>query len=403
MRLKTLALLVLVCLIVLPVNWVSAMQVNAPEIRVALFEGQQLKIEGQQQLHLAMKDGQVVVNRNAQQGCLVSLKKGLWQVHGINGRKVAGSFSHKRIDLVIPKGSRLSTGHQRAYRYHGRFELVKLSSDRFALINTIALEQYLLGVVGAEMPASWPLSALKAQAIACRTYSLYELYEKSGNGLWDVFRDQRSQVYRPGQVNVAVAKAVQNTAGVVLTCGQDGHEKLFPSYFSASCGGMTQRAGDVFENHWPVFTAKACHYCCNTNNSYWQWPALAISKQEVSSRLLNKYAQLAPLGDITKVTVVKKSACGRIEQMWLTGITGKMAKMRGIDFRLAVSSSQLPLRSSWYTLVDGGTHWQFQAGKGFGHGVGLCQHGAGEMARQGKTTETILEYYYPQSTLIKAF
>jgi stage II sporulation protein D len=379
---------------------------SPPDIRIAIFQGQRLQIQGNSQLVLLDQNERLIGGRFANNKCIVRLKGGRWQVTTLDGHIVADNIGDDRIKVVVLNNAPLSIGDQTAYR--GRFVLVKTAPDRFVLINTISVEDYLLGVVGAEMPPSWPLAALKSQAIACRTYSLHELFQKQHHDLWDVYGDQRSQVYRPlDKMSITtksvLSRAISETEGVVLTCGIKHKEKLFPAFYSAACGGFTQSAHDVFRRSWSVLISKRCTYCQNGNSDAWFWSTQMIDKREVSRRLFEKYKKLLPLGEITQVAVARQSEYGRVESLLLSGLSGQCAQIRAIDFRLAVSSAKAPIKSSWYTLIDGGSVWRFENGRGYGHGVGLCQHGAGEMARLGYHTEAILDYYYPDAMLVKAY
>jgi len=381
---------------------------SPPDIRIAIYQGQRLQIQGSSQFVLRDENDRLIGSAFANNKCTVCLKDGRWEVTTFDGVVVANNITHSRIKVVVSKGAALTIGNQTACRYRGHFVLVKTESDRFVMINTIGVENYLQGVVGAEMPSTWPLAALKSQAIASRTYSLHELYQKQHHDLWDVYSDQRSQVYRPlGNVSrvakCVLSRAISETKGVVLTCGEKHKEKLFPAFYSAACGGFTQSAHEVFGRSWPALNAKRCLYCQNSNSDAWFWTTQLIDKREVSRLLFLKHKQLLPLGEITQVAVARQSKYGRVESLLLTGRNGRCARIRAIDFRLAVSTANAPIKSSWYTLIDAGNAWQFENGLGYGHGVGLCQHGVGEMARLGHHTEAILDYYYPDATLVKAY
>jgi stage II sporulation protein D len=123
----------------------------------------------------------------------------------------------------------------------------------------------------------------------------------------------------------------------------------------------------------------------------------------VTKNILDKYPALIELGQIVKIEPSKESKYDnnfrRIVSVKLTGSTGKTAFLRAEDLRLAIDPSGAKIQSTCCTIVSLKDEFIFIAGKGFGHGVGLCQYGSREMARQGKTTEQILSYYYPNSRL----
>ena len=130
---------------------------------------------------------------------------------------------------------------------------------------------------------------------------------------------------------------------------------------------------------------------------------MSIPKSTASDRLIERYPELAELGKIEKVTVLAVSDYGRVEKLELSGSSGKTKRIGAVDFRLAVSGKETPLRSSWYRLVDGGDRWQFEGGRGFGHAVGLCQYGSEQMGKEGKDCVEILNFYYPQAVLLRAY
>jgi peptidoglycan hydrolase-like amidase len=125
-------------------------------------------------------------------------------------------------------------------RYRGKLKLTTNPNGRsFDALNLVPLEPYLAGVVGAEMPDYWEPEALKAQAIAARTYCLYIKRNHGVNREWDVSTTEAHQVYRGVKAESAqVWKAVNSTCGQVLVCEQSqGQENIFPTYYSAVCGG----------------------------------------------------------------------------------------------------------------------------------------------------------------------
>jgi len=119
--------------------------------------------------------------------------------------------------------------------------------------------------------------------------------------------------------------------------------------------------------------------------------------------LIRRYSILQNLGRIVDIKVASRSDYGRVEKLELTGSTGKNHLIGAEEFRLALSSKKKPLRSSWYQLIDNGSTWRFENGKGWGHGVGMCQSGCQGMAQNGKSSVAILEYYYPRSILVRAY
>ena len=119
--------------------------------------------------------------------------------------------------------------------------------------------------------------------------------------------------------------------------------------------------------------------------------------------MIQRDGQLAALEKVVSIRITAVSDYGRIERVELTGRNGKRASIRGEDFRLAITSTEKPLLSSWFTMVETGDRYHFQQGRGWGHGVGMCQYGCRQMADNGKNCVEILGFYYPSSTLVKVF
>lgn len=280
----------------------------------------------------------------------------------------------------------------------------------FDAINILPLESYLAGVVGAEMPNYWEPQALRAQAIAARTYCLYIKRHFGGKRDWDVRKTQAHQVYLGLEAeSPQVWAAVRKTSGQVLVCSQPGSgraEELFPAYYSSTCGGHTEDSQKVFGDSFAPLTGVACRYCKDTaRSSLFFWPMTQFDKTYVSNRLLKRYPQLKGLDRIASISPAKVSKYGqfsRLTMVKLTGSNGKDGFLRAEDFRLALDPAGNRIKSTNCQIVDLGDKWAF-FGRGYGHGVGMCQSGAQGMARQQKSAAEILEYYYPDSKIIMIY
>ncbi len=341
------------------------------------------------------------------QSCLIRRQKGNWQVKDKFGRDLLPVELRQAKSLfVIPKHQAiLDVITEQKQRYRGFLRIWAENDNRFAVVNIVDIEQYLAGVVGAEMPSYWYEAALRAQSIASRTYALYQWQVRRDGERWDLADDQSSQVY--GGVireNRRVNEAVSDTRGVVLVSNAKGRDMIFPSYYSSTCGGHTQDAAAVFGDNLPPLKGNICPYCGKVAKpKYYRWGGLTIDKEEVSKRLIKRFAELAPLKRIVAVKVTARSDYGRVEKLELIGQNGKSRNIRAEDFRLAVSTREKPLLSSWYKLIDAGKVWRFDDGHGWGHGVGLCQCGSQQMARLGNDSIAILEHYYPHALLVRAY
>jgi stage II sporulation protein D len=289
--------------------------------------------------------------------------------------------------------------------YRGNLILRISEPNQLQAINTLPLESYLWGVVGAEMHSYWESQALQTQSIAARTYALYakKRYGKDRN--WDVTCTQANQVYRGLSAETATVRiAVYKTRGMVLVCRtQQGQWDIFPSYYSSNCGGHTEGSQPVFGETFSALQAVECPWCQNIAKARFRnWGPVEYSIEEIHQKLVGRYPSLAEkLGKIVAVEIVRTGSLGRVTGMSLTGSNGKKDFVRGEDFRLALDSSGLKLKSAIFSMKREGIVYVFGNGQGFGHGVGLCQTGAEYLAREGKTYQEILAWYYPDATIMQ--
>lgn len=288
--------------------------------------------------------------------------------------------------------------------YHGSLELIINSDNKtMMVINNVSLEKYLAGVVASEMPSYWETEALKAQAVAARTYVLFIKSRFGKNRSWDVKATQANQVYKGVRAEtMRTNDAVDSTAGMILTSWQQDWQ-LFPAYYSSVCGGHTESSENVFGDNYETLKGVDCPWCrLNTKPSLFYWPDVTFSKKTVNDNILARYPSLKELGTIEKIEVAKESVYGnlaRTTSVKLIGSTGKTGFLRGEDLRLSIDSTGSKIQSTCCTIISMKDDVLFIAGKGFGHGVGLCQYGAREMARQGKTAKEILDFYYPANRI----
>ena len=322
-----------------------------------------------------------------------------------NGRiTIAGqTFASKEV-VVCPDSPHIFNLNGDDYR--GNLRLIANPNGKtFDAINLVPPEPYLAGVVGAEMPDFWEDEALKAQAIAARTYCFYIKRRFGVNRNWDVKQTEASQVYRGiKEESARIWKAVNQTKGQVLTCKHaDGAEKIFPSYYSSMCGGHTENTKNVFGDSFGPLTGVPCPHCEKVAKpKYFFWPMIRFDKAEVADKLIRKYPTLKKLGNITSISPAGWSNHGKITRLIkirIIGSNGKSDFLKAEDFRLTLDPSGRKLKSSICQIVDWDNYWAFLSGRGWGHGVGMCQYGAEGMAREGGSAEQILSYYYPASRI----
>jgi len=317
------------------------------------------------------------------------------------------SFSSEQITILPDKPYIFSLNGN---DYRGKLKLIVNSSgDFFDAINIVPLEPYLAGVVGAEMPDYWEPAALQAQAIAARTYCLYYKKRFGRNRSWDVRRTQASQVYLGMYAESAqVWEAINRTYGKVMVSKDDqGIEGIFPAYYSSTCGGHTEDSKNVFGDSFEALIGVSCPYCEGVAKpSFFFWPMVKFDKGLVTKNLLQKYPKLKHLGEISDISSAHQSeyaGFSRLTSVKLVGSTGKNDFLRAEDLRLSIDPSGRKLKSTSCQIVNMGDNWAFLSGRGYGHGVGMCQCGAQGMARKGYTTGQILSYYYPGVRIVSVY
>jgi stage II sporulation protein D len=290
--------------------------------------------------------------------------------------------------------------------YRGKLQLtINPAGDSLIVVNLVPLEAYLASVVGAEMPSYWEPAALDAQAIAARTYCLYIKKRFGTNRRWDLRQTAANQSYPGISAESAPAwEAVERTYGQVLVCRQpDGTEDIFPAYYSSACGGHTENSQNVFGDSFEPLRGVPCPYCYDAAKpEQFFWPMQQFSKAYVSEVLLRKYPKLKQLGEIINIKADRLSDYGNFSRFTMVELVGTNGsdKLRAEDFRLAIDPDGRNFKSTVCQIANLGDNWAFLSGRGWGHGVGMCQHGAEAMARTGKSSYQILSYYYPGSRIL---
>ena len=293
--------------------------------------------------------------------------------------------------------------------FRGEIQITSNSNGTFDVVNRVPMEAYLAGVVGAEMPPYWDIEALKAQSVACRTYCLYSKQNKGRFRNWDVMGTEASQVYRGITAeSPRVWQAVNETAGQTLfSKDEDGKTSLMPAYFSSFCGGRSESSQKVFGVKFESLDGVQCQNCVKVvNKDKFFWPAAEFDKKTVQQRLLAKYPSLAKLGDIAAIMIAERSESygySRMVRVRIIGSNGQGETIRAEDLRLTIDPTGHKIKSTACQIGSDGTKFTFFGGRGFGHGVGLCQYGVLAMAREGSKYRDILEFYYPRSVIKKLY
>ena len=293
------------------------------------------------------------------------------------------------IDGVrAPAGFRLQS--ERPLRFNGRdypapLEIVR-SGDALALVNELPLEDYLVGVLRAEAGEKWPLEALRAQAIVARTYAAYHR-TIAGVRPFHILASTANQQYA-GRVppTSPLWGAVRETTGQVLLW----EGEVFPAFYHTESGGYTEDPRTVFAaRNMPALKPVRCAFSAGSPHYYW---TLAVKLADLSEALKRNDVSV---GMVTGVEVSERTPSLRAAVVTVHGTRGS-ARLRGNDFRRMLGYDTF--KSTLFAVAVDGQAARF-SGRGYGHGVGLCQWGAKGMAEQGYTARQILEFFYPGTVL----
>ncbi|MFQ5463312.1 MAG: SpoIID/LytB domain-containing protein [Phycisphaerae bacterium] len=289
--------------------------------------------------------------------------------------------------------------------YPGAMVLQAGAPNTLEIVNEVGVERYVASVVAGELPTGFDRETLRVGAIVARTFVLDQMHRRNRAG-YDVGTGQGSQVYL-GVVATpagrAARRAAADTYGLVCTWHDAAGDHLFPAYYSSVCGGVSQSAGMFGQSDDvpPLRGGVRCDFCKIAPQRAYRWGPVEIALSEVYARLLPKVARIASLGGIVGVRVAKRTRHGRPLKIQLDGVSGASVELLAERFRLALGSAIV--KSTQFDLsVDDGT-LVFRNGRGFGHGLGLCQWGAEGQARAGKSAGEILRYYYPGTRVTRVY
>jgi stage II sporulation protein D len=272
-------------------------------------------------------------------------------------------------------------------RFRGNVVLMRTSDNRLTAVNSINIEDYVRGVLYHEVSHHWPMEAIKAQAVATRTYVLYAMAGAT-NKDYDVTNDIYSQVYGgKDSERYRTGLAVTHTIGEVLVF----KGKILPAYFHATCGGMTEDAKNLWDIDLAPLSGVVCNFCQGSPHMKWKKNFRLKDIQDA----LNKHGYA--VGPIKDLSIVDRNRSERIDHLKITSRDGKEMLISGKDFREIMGPNVL--KSNNYEISMQGYYVDL-TGKGWGHGVGLCQWGARGMALQQFTYKQILSYYYPRAEMM---
>jgi len=269
--------------------------------------------------------------------------------------------------------------------FRGEIQLIKKENNNILVINNIEFEDYVKGVLYHEASHYWPNEALKAQAIACRSYAISRVKESSTRD-FDATADTYSQVYG-GKTSerFRTNKAVDETMGEVLVYkGQ-----VLPAYFHATCAGHTEDASNLWNIDILPLKGVACDFCKGSPHFSWHY---VFSKKEIIEKLSSAGYKINQIKDIK---IASRNKSGRVTSLVISS-NGDEVKVLAKDFRNILGPNIIRSTNFQVKVVKDDLVFE---GIGWGHGVGLCQWGAYFMSKQDWDYKKILKYYYPGASI----
>lgn len=359
-----------------------------PEIRVRIHTAGAPLLSPRGMYEITSR-GRMVVYRPLEQGAMMALEN---QAIGV------GFHWSRQIGTLI----------------EGSFEVDR---DSKTLYNLLPLERYLMCVNGSEMNPSAPAEFLKAHAVIARSWALAGMGRRHDD--CDVCSDDCCQRYQGVPATAddnKAARAVADTRGLVIV---DAHGEIADARYSKSCGGHTELFSTCWEDtDYEYLPAQRDPWCScadmpeddkeefarqvfkdyDRSTAMLDSWAASIDAGEIRERVAKIYHK--DIGDVSSLRALRRGPSGRISLLRVTGERGSIDVGKELAVRRLLGKPCL--FSSALDISREGNIFYF-AGRGWGHGVGLCQTGAARMALNGKSFTDILNFYYPNTKLLKIY
>ena len=366
-------LLLAIFLVLLPLNIFAKEDYDKIDIKVgkSLSAGESLKVKSKSNLKVVTSDEQVINNTNNKE---INIK--------FDGKNINLNGKNFNLNNFPQNGAFLISSDSPIYvdkikRNYGGAISFRVNNKKLDIVNRVDMDEYLKGVLPKEMSPSFPMESLKAQALCSRSFAInnYNKFIKNGYNLDDT---TRSQVYYGKDVEEKTTnKAVEETVGQVIK--YDG--KVAETIFCASSGGYTVASSEAWGgNSVPYLISKEDPY------SVHPW------KYELKNSDLKKLN----LSDVFSVSLDYNNS-NRVNNLTFSTSKGDV-KIKATDFRQKIGNTII--KSTLFDVNVIGNK-VFVSGKGYGHGVGMSQYGAVEMAKKGSNYKDIIEFYFPGTNIEK--
>ncbi|MFC1807736.1 SpoIID/LytB domain-containing protein [Candidatus Omnitrophota bacterium] len=357
----------------------EAYAISVPEkIKVVVTEAKELKLSVRGKYKIVtvetskvLKEGDTFFNKK-----ITRIRNGI--------RLGNNSFKIHAIHIVPENEPSIYLG-KRLYR--GSLQIIRTKEGLLRAINIVGLEDYLRGVLYHEVSHRWPIDTIKAQAIVSRTYALYKAGENINKDYF-LKADTSSQVYGGAYAEkYRTDKAIDETRGQVLMY----KGKILPAFFHSTCGGKTEAVHRLWKLKTKPLKGVNSPYC--VNGPYYSWED-SISLPEIEKKLgTTKYK----ITGLYSIKIKGRNGSGRITNLLLIG-RRKKVKISAKDFRHILGSVLIKSTNFEISIKDNKVYF---TGKGWGHGVGMCQWGAFAMAKKRFSVKDILKHFYPGVKIVK--
>lgn len=249
------------------------------------------------------------------------------------------------------------------------------------IINNVELEHYVAGVVEAEGNGKYPIEFFKVQSIICRTYSLANIRKHLKESGYNLCDDIHCQAYKGRCKSNPIMMATSQTVTLVIV---DQFNKPISAAFHSNCGGQTMNSQDVWSVPTPYLKSKTDTFCLKKPNARWK---VKILKKDLLDLIIKKYK--FPVND----SLAFLKICNFRQTTRLINLCEKpIIPLKSIR-------TEFKLKSTFFSLVENGDTL-LVTGRGYGHGVGLCQEGAMRMVSLGFSYTSIIQYYYTDVKII---
>ena len=303
------------------------------------------------------------------------------------GIQIGDKKYHSSRIQIFPQKDVTVFINDKEQKYRGHIDIIRMPNNKILVVNTLDLETYTKGVLYHEVTNRWPIEAIKAQAVATRSYALYQATLNKDKD-YDVTSDIFSQVYGGKSAErYRTNVATNRTRGQVLIYAGE----ILPAYFHSNCGGHTENASELWDQNLKPLQGVVCNFCKFSPGSMWQ---KNFRSKDIQDKLNQNGYHLGPILDIK---ILERNESGRIRNLEITTRDGKKINILGKKLREIIGPNII--RSNNYEIYMKGYYFDI-IGRGWGHGVGMCQWGANEMSRQRYKYDEILQYYYPGAEIV---